>query len=69
MTKRYIVTPSSAGSDMHVASLLRVYPTVKVLSELDKATALVEMTERDCKIVSRKHPELTIEKNALYTKK
>jgi hypothetical protein len=69
MTKRYVVTTSMAGSDMHVASLLRVYPNVRVLDELDKATALVEMTEKDCKRVSRQHPELTIETNAPYTRK
>jgi len=69
MPKRYVVTPTNARSNMHVASLLRVYPNVKVLDELDQATALVEMTEKDCKRVSRQHPELTIETNALYTRK
>lgn len=69
MTKRYVVSPSVSGSNMHVASVLSVYPTVKVLDELDDATALVEMSDKDRNRLSRQHPELLIEPNALYTMK
>lgn len=66
MTKQYVVGPTDGLGDMYITLLLRRYPKVVVLDELNDSTALVEMSEMEHKRLSREHPELLIEPNLLY---
>lgn len=67
-TKLYVVTPSGSGRGMRVGEVLRHYPEVVLLDTLDDSTALVEMSDRDRLLISRRHPEWAIEPNVRYGK-
>jgi len=64
---QYVVFATPEKASISLAALLKTYPRIKILQELDKNTALVEMSADTRRLLTREHPEIVVEPNLRYS--
>jgi len=65
--QQYVVFATLKNASFSLPALLKTYPKIKVLQELDKSAALVEMSADTSRAIAGENPDIVVEPNLRYS--